>query len=125
MEIFSDGLNEALQTAANVVTVGGLLDKTYTEAKDILDRILRNHEDQEDNDYGSRLGCRRSNNSGVPGNDTVTALQTQLIAMTNLLQTMTMNQVNAGNGSQVNAVNLVVVISCIGCSEPHTFDMCP
>lgn len=51
MKIFYDGLNEASQTAANVVEVGGLFDKTYTEAKDILDWIARNYEDWEENGY--------------------------------------------------------------------------
>lgn len=36
-----------------------------------------------------------------------------------------MNQANTGNGGQVNAVNQVAAISCVGFSEPHTFDMCP
>lgn len=49
--------------------------------------ISRNHEDWEDNDYDSRFGRRRSNYLGAPENDTVTALQMQLAAMTNLLQT--------------------------------------
>lgn len=44
MEIFYDGLNEVSQTSANVVVADRLLDKTYTEAKDILDCISRNHE---------------------------------------------------------------------------------
>lgn len=68
--------------AENAVAVGGLLDKTYTEAKDILDRISRNH--RKDNGY-SRFGRRRSNNSRTPENDIVAALQTQLAAMMSLL----------------------------------------
>lgn len=73
MEIFYDGLNKASQTATNVVVAGGLLDKMYTEAIDILDMISRNHEDWEDNGY-NRFGRRRSNNLRTPENDTVAAL---------------------------------------------------
>lgn len=51
IEIFFDGFNEASQTAANTAATGGLLNKTYTKAKDILDRISRNNEDWEDNGY--------------------------------------------------------------------------
>lgn len=51
IKIFYNGLNKGCQTAANAIVAGGLLDKTYTEAKDILDRISKNHEDWEDNDY--------------------------------------------------------------------------
>lgn len=98
MEIFYDGLNEASQTAANVVVTDGLLDKTYIEAKDILDRISINHEDWEDNGY-SKSGRRRNNNSGMPENDMIATLQMQLVAMTSLLQTLTINQGNAGNGN--------------------------
>lgn len=45
MEIFYDGLNEVSQIAANATAVGGLLDKTYTKAKDILNRISKTHKD--------------------------------------------------------------------------------
>ncbi|XP_038877377.1 uncharacterized protein LOC120069667 [Benincasa hispida] len=50
MKIFYHGLNSSSQTATNAAAVGGLLDKTYDEAKNILDRISKNHEDwQESN----------------------------------------------------------------------------
>lgn len=61
----------------------------------------------------------------MPKNDIVVALQAQLSSITNLLQTLMINQVNAGNGSLVNAVNQIAAISYVGCGEPHTFDMCP
>ena len=51
IKIFYNGLNKACQTAENAIAAGGLLDKTYTEAKDILDHISKNHEDWEDNAY--------------------------------------------------------------------------
>lgn len=98
MEIFYDGLNKASQTAANVVVIDGLFDKTYIEAKDILDRISINHEDYKDNGY-NKSGRRRNNNSGMPENDMIATLQMQLVAMTSLLQTLTINQGNAGNGN--------------------------
>lgn len=44
MEIFYDGLYEASQITTNSVAAGGLLDKTYTEAKNILDKISKNQE---------------------------------------------------------------------------------
>lgn len=72
------------------------MDKTYIEDKDILDRISKNHEDWEDNGY-SRAGRQRNNTTGTPENDTAAALQAQLIAMTNLLQTMTLNHAKEGN----------------------------
>lgn len=90
-------------------TTGGLLDKTYTMAR-TLDRISRNHEDLEDNGYGSRFG-RRGSNLGVVETDTVTALQTQMVVVINLLQTiMMMNKVNVGSSSQVNIVSQVATI---------------
>lgn len=39
-------------------------------------------------------------------------LQAQLAVVTNLLQTMALNQVNTGNDSQMNAVNQVTAIGC-------------
>lgn len=75
MEIFYDGLNEASQTATNAATAGRLLDKAYTEAKDILDRISKNHEDER----------RRNNTLGTSKNDTIAALQAQIATMIDLM----------------------------------------
>ena len=74
------------------------MDKTYTEAKKILDRISRNHEDWEDKGY-SRAERQQNSTSEMPKNDIAAVLQAQLAVMTNLLQTMTLNQVNAWNGN--------------------------
>ncbi|XP_038891744.1 uncharacterized protein LOC120081142 [Benincasa hispida] len=43
METFYGGLNRASQMAANAVAAGGLIDKSYTEAKEILDRIAKHN----------------------------------------------------------------------------------
>lgn len=58
-------------------------------------------------------------------NDTVVALQAQLTTMTNILQTITLNQVNTGNGNQINVVNQMVVIGYVGCGEPHVYERSP
>ena len=55
MKIFCDRLNEASQTTTYDATTGGLLDKTILWPR-TLDRISLNHEDLEDNGYGSRFG---------------------------------------------------------------------
>lgn len=116
-------MTKASQTATNVVAAGGLLDKTYTKAKDILDRISKSHEDWEDHGY-SRSGRRRNSALGAPENDTIVALQAQVATMTNLLQTMTMNQANVGGGNQMNVVNQVAAIGCVGCGELHAYEVC-
>ncbi|XP_038902471.1 uncharacterized protein LOC120089124 [Benincasa hispida] len=43
-------IDEISQMSGNATTTGGLLDKKYDEAKNILDRISKNHEDWRESD---------------------------------------------------------------------------
>lgn len=45
IEIYYGGLNRPSQKLANALIVGGLMDKTYIEAKKILDRISKNNDE--------------------------------------------------------------------------------
>lgn len=53
MEIFYGGLNRPSHSIADASAAKGLMDKTYIEAKAILDRILRNTDEWVDDEYES------------------------------------------------------------------------
>ncbi|XP_038895827.1 zinc finger BED domain-containing protein RICESLEEPER 2-like [Benincasa hispida] len=74
------GLNPASQTAANAAAAGGLLDKTYEEAKSILYRISKNHEDWQESDQRLRIKDNDSNDGAIA------SFQNQMAAMMSLIQ---------------------------------------
>lgn len=51
MEIFHGGLNRPSHSITDTSAAEGLMDKTYTEAKAILDRISRNIDERVDDGY--------------------------------------------------------------------------
>lgn len=106
-------------------TTEDLLDKTYTEAKVVLNRIERSIDDWVYDGCGVRsIDRRRSNNSTIE-NEVVAQLTTQMAIMTSFLQTMALNNgAMDGNVNQVNVLNLETTPSCVGCSESHPYEMC-
>ncbi|XP_038887103.1 uncharacterized protein LOC120077285 [Benincasa hispida] len=58
-------LNLALQIAANAATAGGLLDETYDEAKNILDRISKNHKNWRESNQRLRIKDNDANNGAI------------------------------------------------------------
>ena len=103
------------------------MDKTYTQAKDILDKILRNTDKWVDNGYGSRSTGRRRMQAKMLDTDVATSLAAQMATMTYLLKTIALNN-QGGSVATVNAMNAAsptASVSCVQCSEGHLYDMCP
>jgi len=116
MEIFYQGLNPASQTAANATAAGGLLDKTYKEAKNILDCISKNHEDWRESEQRLRIKDNDANNRAIA------SLQNQMTAMMSLIQGITINSTGAKKG-QVNAIAQMTA-SCVICGDAHPMEEC-
>ncbi|XP_038876668.1 uncharacterized protein LOC120069060 [Benincasa hispida] len=126
METFYNGLNRSTQVVADASAAEGLMDKTYTEAKVILDRILRNTVDWVDDGYGGRDPERRRNDITFVSADTMKTLATQMVVVSSLLQMMAINQGGLSQSSaQPNAPVQVAAISCVQCGGGHAVEMCP
>ncbi|XP_038896304.1 uncharacterized protein LOC120084573 [Benincasa hispida] len=80
-----DSLDRSTQAVADASTAGGLMDKTYTEAKLILDRISRNTNEWIDNGYEERGSKQRRAESAIVPADTMSTLAAQMAAVTSLL----------------------------------------
>lgn len=91
MEIFYEGLNRPSQSVADASATGGLMNKTYMQVKDILDRISRNTDEWVDYGYGSRSTDRRRKQAGMLETDVLTNLLAQMATMTYLLKTIALN----------------------------------
>ncbi|XP_038896707.1 uncharacterized protein LOC120084967 [Benincasa hispida] len=120
METFYGGLNRASQMAA-----GRLMDKSYTEAKEILDHIAKHNMEWMDDTYDGRADRKkRSQNVNSIDSNAIATLSTQVAMMTSLLQNITL-----GNGSNQQKVNQVEafgqpMVSCVGCGDPHFYAEC-
>ncbi|XP_038874978.1 putative uncharacterized protein DDB_G0279653 [Benincasa hispida] len=126
METFYNSLNRSTQAVADASAVGGFMDKTYTEAKVILDRISRNTDDWVDDGYGGRDPKRRRNDNAIVPADTMTTLAAQMAAVTSLLQTMAINQGALSQSSaQPNAPVQLAAINCVQYGGGHAAEMCP
>ncbi|XP_038902320.1 uncharacterized protein LOC120088956 [Benincasa hispida] len=122
VETFYNGLDRATQAIADASATGGFMDKTYTEAKGILDYISQNTNDWIDDGYGGRGTERRKTNRAIVLVDTMTTLAT----VTSLVQTMAINQgALSQNVAQASALTQVAAVSCIQCGEAHSVEACP
>lgn len=91
------------------------MDKTYTQAKDILDRILRNIDEWLDDGYGSRSTDRRRAQARVIEAAVAKSLAVQLAMVTSLLKTIALNNNGGivGSIALIHALNQVAAISCV------------
>lgn len=121
MEVFYGGLNRPLQSLADASTAEGLMDKTYTEVKAILDTISRSTDEWVNNGYGMRSTDRRRAQARMIEADVATSLMTQMAIVTSLLKTMALNNNSKmiGPAAQMNAMNQFAAISCVQCGEVH------
>lgn len=82
------------------------MDKTYTKAKAILDRILRNTDERVDDGYGIHSMDRRKAQIGLIEADVVTNLTAQIAIVTSLLKTMALNNSEMVDpAAQMNTMN--------------------
>lgn len=125
----ADDLTDDLtsQSVADVSSTGGLMYKTYTQAKDILDRISRNTNEWVDDGYGSHSIDRRRAQAKVIEADVATSLATQMATTTSLLKTIALNNHSGTTSStaHINALNQVAAINYVQCGEAHSYDMSP
>lgn len=83
IEIFYNGLNAHMRMVVNTFTNGTLLDKSYNEAYEILEKIVNN-----DYQYPTtRVGTGRRA-VGTMELDTITSLTTQVSSLINIVKTM-------------------------------------
>ncbi|XP_061366894.1 uncharacterized protein LOC133310023 [Gastrolobium bilobum] len=115
METFYNGLNGPTKGMVDASSGGAILEKTYTEAYAILERM-------EVNNYQwpvERSSLIQKKDAGVWELDAVSALSAQISALNNSIKTMSLS----AEAKPVNA--LTDVISCVFCNSPHIYDNCP
>ncbi|XP_038891676.1 uncharacterized protein LOC120081070 [Benincasa hispida] len=89
--------------ATDAAVAGGIMDKSYTEAKEILDRIaIPNMEWMDDTYDGRDDRKKRSQNVNSIDFNTIATLSAQVATMTRLLQNISLG--NASNQQKVNQV---------------------
>ncbi|XP_038896595.1 uncharacterized protein LOC120084850 [Benincasa hispida] len=126
METCYNGLDRSMQVVADASTAEGLIDKTYTEAKIILDRISRNTDEWFYNGYEERGSEQRRVEGAIVPIDTMKTLVDQMTTMTLLLQTMAIQQGHLSQSSaQANALTHVAAVNCVQCGEGHSVEVCP
>ena len=91
------------------------MDKTYTQAKEILDRISRNTDEWVDDGYGSRYMDRRRSQAGMIETDATSNLSAQIANMTSLLKTIALNN-QGGTVASMDAMNTVIHSVCKLCA---------
>ncbi|XP_038889981.1 uncharacterized protein LOC120079717 [Benincasa hispida] len=112
-------------SSADASTVGGLMDKTYTEAKLILDHISRNTNKWIDNGYEERGSDQIRVEAIVPA-ITMNTLANQMATVTSLLQPMAIQQGHLSQSSaQANALTQAATINYVQCEEGHSGEVCP
>ncbi|XP_038880527.1 uncharacterized protein LOC120072192 [Benincasa hispida] len=126
METFYGGLNRASQIAADAAAAEGLMDKSYTEAKEILLYIAKHNMEWVDDTYDGRNDRRRrSQNINSVDANAIATLSTQVATMTSLLQNIMLG--NAPNQQKVNQVKVFgqPTVTCVGCGDFHSYVECP
>ncbi|KGN44484.1 hypothetical protein Csa_015918 [Cucumis sativus] len=103
MEVFYFGLSKDTHQLVNTLFVGGMLRSSYNQIKATLDSMSNNSQEWDDIGFGSR---HRGRTKEGLDKSVVVVLQGQMIAMNNLLQSMTLSQVNAAN-NYIHAVKQV------------------
>ncbi|XP_038880418.1 uncharacterized protein LOC120072068 [Benincasa hispida] len=125
METFYNGLDRSTQAVADASTAGGLMYKTYTEAKIILDRVSRNTDEWIDNGYEERASEQRRAESAIVPANTMNSLAAQMATVTSLLQTIVIQQGHLSQSlAQANALMQVAAISCVQYGEGHSVEVC-
>ncbi|XP_038887219.1 uncharacterized protein LOC120077408 [Benincasa hispida] len=126
METFYNGLDQPTQVVVDASAGEGLMDRSYTEAKSILDCISRNSDEWLDTGLEERgLEQERAEGVVVP-TDTMNTLIDQMTTMTSLLQTMANQQRHLSHESaQVNALTHVAAMNCVQCGEGHLAEVYP
>ncbi|XP_038895768.1 uncharacterized protein LOC120083932 [Benincasa hispida] len=112
--------------AEDAAAAGGLIDKSYTEAKEILDCIAKHNMECVDDTYDGRNDRRRrSQNVNSVDANAIATLSTQVATMTSLLQNITLG--NTSNQQKVNQVEAFEqpMVSCVGYGNLHSYDKCP
>ncbi|XP_038882276.1 uncharacterized protein LOC120073506 [Benincasa hispida] len=125
METFYGRLNRASQMAVDAAAARGLMEKSYTEAKEILDRIAKHNMEWVDDTYDGRNDRRRrSQNINSVDANAIATLSAQVATLTSLLQNITLG--NAPNQQKVNQVEAFgqPMVTCVGCGDFHSYAQC-
>ncbi|KAM6543139.1 hypothetical protein CsatB_007586 [Cannabis sativa] len=119
METFYNGLNAHTRMVVDASANGALLAKSYNEAYDIIERISNNNYQWPTTrvPLGKKV-------AGVLEVDAITALSAQVASMSNMIKNMSMGQ-QMGQQNVSSPVGQLEEVSCVFCSEAHTFDNCP
>ncbi|XP_038891565.1 uncharacterized protein LOC120080952 [Benincasa hispida] len=114
-----------MQVVVDAFMAKGLMDKTYTEAKSILDCISRNTDEWIDNGYDERGSEQRRAESAMVPADTMSILADQMATATSILQTMAIQQGHLSQSSvQAYVLTQVAAINCVQCGEWHSVEVC-
>ncbi|XP_038889296.1 uncharacterized protein LOC120079205 [Benincasa hispida] len=108
------------------MAAGGIMDKSYTEVKEILDRITKHNMEWVDDSYDTRADRKkRSQNVNSIDSIAIATFFAQVAMMTNLLQNISLG--NASNQQKVNRVEAFgqPMVSCVGYGDPHSYVDCP
>ena len=112
MDIFYNGMNTHTRTVVYASNNGTLLDKSYNEAYEILEKITNN-----DYQYSiARVGTSKKVVSTMEL-DAIISFTTHVSSLTNMIKTMKIPTVV----QEMKAIRL----ACVYCGEDHVFDECP
>ncbi|XP_062118827.1 uncharacterized protein LOC133832506 [Humulus lupulus] len=120
METFYNGLNTHTRMLVEASTNEALLVKSYNETYEILERISNNNYQ-----WPTTRSSTSRKVAGIHDVDVITSLAAQVSSFSNMFKTMNMGM-NQSMGKPMRAqMTLMENISCVYCSEGHSFDNCP
>ncbi|XP_061336907.1 uncharacterized protein LOC133283987 [Gastrolobium bilobum] len=121
METFYNGLNEQTRGIVDASSGGSLLDKTFTEAYEILERMENNNYQ-----WPSERTIAQQKVSGVLELDAISSLSAHISSLTNTLKNLNLSTDAKAQPQQAHVIsNTSNVVTCVFCTGPHIYDDCP
>lgn len=116
LETFYHGLDAQTRVLLDTSAGGALLDKTYAECMELVDRMARNNFQWPAERLGGPMQPTRGNNAGVHQIDQSTSMAARISSMENLLKQVV---------SKIGDKEKKVEVSCVFCHGSHLYDECP
>ncbi|XP_061345066.1 uncharacterized protein LOC133290925 [Gastrolobium bilobum] len=121
METFYNGLNKKTRGIVDASSGGSLLDKTFTEAYEILERMANNNYK-----WPSERTIAQQKASGVLKLDAISSLLAHISSLTNTLKNLNLSTDAKAQPQQAHAIsNTSNAVTCVFCTGPHIYDDCP
>ncbi|XP_061344671.1 uncharacterized protein LOC133290586 [Gastrolobium bilobum] len=116
METFYYGLNGKTKDIVYASSRGALLDKTYTEAYEILERMAYNNYQ-----WPIEMSIARNEAARLLEHDAIPSLAAYISSLNNTLETLNLT----ANSRAQQAHSIYNVVTCVFCNGLHVYDDCP